>query len=444
MQSSSFMHLRKLTLPLVALTVSLAFGCQNKMFQPEPATPPAMKTIPAVRLNYRYEADVPAPSMINSTVALEERNPEVLADFDANRQFDLLERSITSPDKKHILAVYRNIADAMAEYRLDLYSPDGKLQKKLTADAMAVHFPDTIVWSPDSTAFAFVAMTRAAKIDSGDISVPSPEPTSAPTVGDDNSDNSITGVDEMESNRTTTAASPSPASPTGVLTFRTEQIYVCSADGSSLKPITENEGLIYFYYAWSPDSSMLAALATTAREWKYAEITAASKNETMIPVGRLRIIEKNGRERRLDDNLTAVPPVWSPDSAKVAAAFETQIRIYDAYGTNPTQAAIPLRNQLLISSQAYDRDQQRQAQSVNSDVNVSSNIAEPDQPLSTLPDEKLLVSYNPIVELFWPEDMLLYLKTAYVRRPLNDPVGVTSFARWHRLPLSIQVVTPSK
>ena len=46
---------------------------------------------------------------------------------------------------------------------------------------------------------------------------------------------------------------------------------------------------------------MLAALATTAREWKYQEITADSKGEMMVPVGRLRIIEKNGRERRLDD-----------------------------------------------------------------------------------------------------------------------------------------------
>jgi len=438
MQTSSFMHFRKFPLTFVVLSVSLGFGCQNKIFQSEPAAPTAMKTVSAVRLNYRYEADVPAPSI--ETSKLEERNPEVLSDFDANRQFELLERSITSPDKKHILAVYRNIADAMAEYRLDLYSSDGKLQKKLTSDAMAVHFPDTIVWAPDSTAFAFVAMTRAAKTD-GDILDPSPDPKSVSTAAD--SDSTIL-EDETDSNKTATAPSPTPASPTGTLTFRTEQIYICNADGSGLKPLTENEGLIYFYYAWSPDSSMLAALATTAREWKYAEITAATKDEMMIPVGRLRTIEKNGRERRLDDNLTAVHPVWSPDSAKVAAAFETQIRIYDANGTNPTQAAIPLRNQLLISSQTYDRDQQRQAQSANSDANVSTNIVQADQPLSTLPDEKLLVSYNPIVELLWPDNSLLYLKTAYVRRPINDAVAVTSFARWHRLPLSIQMVTPAK
>ena len=75
---------------------------------------------------------------------------------------------------------------------------------------------------------------------------------------------------------------------------------------------------------------------------------------TLIPF----VIEKNGRERRLDDGLTAVQPVWSPDSAKVACAFEHQVRVYDSRGDTPTQAAIPMRNNLLISSQAYDREQQ--------------------------------------------------------------------------------------
>ena len=372
----------------------------------------------------------------------EETNAEVQTDFDKNRPVDeLLERTITSPDKKTVLAVYRNIADAMAEYRLDMYSPDGKLQKKLTSDTMAVHFPDTIVWSPDSTSFAFVAMIRTSQIDSTGMSAPSPiTESTALTRGNSNT---LGDEIEPESGKTAGPSEPTPAAPTGILTFRTEQIYICGADGSGLKPITVNEGLIYFYYAWSPDSSMLVALATTVREWKYAEIFAATKSEMMVPVGRLRIIEKNGRERRLDDNLTAVHPVWSPDSSKVVAAFETQVRIYDAIGTNPTQAAIPLRNQLLISSQTYDRDQQRQAQISNSETNVSANVA-PDQPLSTLPDEKLLVSYNPIVELLWSEENLIYLKTAYVKRMKNEADNVTSFARWHRLPLSIQAVTPAK
>lgn len=434
------MHLSKLPFAALLLGISVNFGCQNKIFQPEPVAPPAMKTVPAVRLNYRYEPDVPTPSAEADKANAEERNAAVQSDFDANRTYELLERTITSPDKKHVLAVYRNIADSVAEYRLDMYSPDGKLEKKLTSEMMAVHFPDTIVWSPDSSSLAFVAMIRATQTGIGGATDPSP--LAGVTQSAESNSNSIDSEDEI--GKTAKLSVPTPAAPAGILTFRTEQIYICGADGSGLKPVTENEGLIYFYYAWSPDSSMLAALATTAREWKYGEITAASKTETMIPLGRPRIIEKNGRERRLDDNLTSVHPVWSSDSSKVAVAFDTQVRIYDSSGTNPTQAAIPLRNQLLISSQAYDHNQQRQTESSNSDANTSANTVTPEQPLSTLPDEKLLVSYNPIVELLWPDDNTIYLKTAYIRRPLNDPVGVTSFARWHRLALSIQAAAPTK
>jgi hypothetical protein len=242
-----------------------------------------------------------------------------------------------------------------------------------------------------------------------------------------------------------TPSAPTPPAPTGILTFRTEQIYIASADGSGVKAVTENEGLIYFFYAWSPDSSMLAALATTSREWRYQEIVAESKKEMMIPAGRPRIIEKNGRERRLDDGVTSVHPVWSPDSLKVADAFETQIRIYDAAGTTPTQAAIPLRNQLLISSQAYDRNLQRQSQESNTGADANAQALEapsPEQPLSMLPDEKQLVSYNPIVEIAWSTEDLLYLKTAYVKLMKNEADNVTSFARWHRLVLSPQPAAP--
>lgn len=401
-----------------------------------------MSSVAAVRLNFRYEADVPAPSN-DPGKAAEERNAAVQADFDANRNFELLERTLPSPDKKHVLAIYRHIADVQAEYRLDMYSPDGKLQKKLTSETMAVHFPDTIVWSPDSNNLAFVAMTRAIQTQDVTSTTP-PANTRSPIAANTNSEIDNTNTETSES---TPPLAPTPAAPTGILTFRTEQIYICGADGSGVKAITENEGLIYFYYAWSPDSSMLVALAATSREWRYLEVMAGSKGEVMTPQGRPRIIEKNGRERRLDDNLTLVRPVWSPDSSKVAAAFDNQIRIYDAAGTNPTQAAIPLRNQLLISSQSYDRDQQRklEASSANVDANAVANTQPaPEQPLSTLPDEKLLVSYNPIIEIAWTADDLLYLKTAYVKRMQNTADSVMSFARWHRLVLTAQAATPVK
>lgn len=392
-----------------------------------------MRETPAVRLNYKYEADVPAPSSEVNKTETQERNAAVQSDFDASRPHELLDRTIESPDKKHVLAVYHRVIDTPSEFRLDMYSPDGKPLKKLTSEMMAVHFPETIQWSPDSNTLAFVAMLRVAST--------LPELSTTAPAGD-------------ETETEATPAAPALPAPTGILVFRTEQLYMCAADGSGVKPLTQNEGLIYFYYIWSPDSAMLAALATTAREWKYFETLANGKGELLVPQGRPRIIEKNGRERRLDDNQTSILPVWSPDSSKVAAGFsveavtdpqrpdkkrrDMQIRIYDAAGTNPTQAAIPLRNQLLISSAAYDHNLHRMESSNSLPDNTAA--ATPEQPaeLSTLPDESELVSYNPIVEVAWTSDDLLYFRTAYVRRMLRESDNVTSFARWHRLVLSAQ------
>lgn len=401
----------------------LASGCGDGIFQGEkPPTP--LSAVPAVRLNFRYEADVPAPTLDASRN--QERDAAVQSDFDANRSQELLDGTLASPDKKYVLAIYHNITDAANEYRLDMYSPDGTPLRKMTSDAMAVHFPDTIVWSPDSASLAFVAMLRAAPGSSGvtlALASPSPTPTGDPLT---------IPAETIAPEETATPAQRTMAAPTGILTYRSEQIYIASADGTNVKAITANEGLMYFYYAWSPDSQMLAALAATTREWRLFEVVAASKGEMMIPQGRLRIIEKNGRERRLDDNMTAVRPVWSADSSKVATAFEHQIRIYDAGGSNPTQAAIPLRNQLLISSQAFDY------QLAANELGANGAAPPPAEPMSTLPDPANLVSFNPIVLLAWPSDDLLYLETAYVKALENPADSTRSYSRWHRLAFSAQ------
>ncbi len=443
------MHFFKLLAAILFCGILPLSGCQNNPFEPESRPALAFKDIPAVRLNYRYEADVPAPTINAGTMAsATDRHAAVQADFDAARPLELLERTLASPDNRRVLAVYRRLDDVQAEYRLDMYSPEGRLIKKLTSEMMAVHFPDTIVWSPDSSSLAFVAMIRAVRADpaaspssAGEV-VASATPT--PDLPDPDAEPTGDGQEPAAPATSTPPVEPTPAAPTGILTFRTEQIYICDADGNGVKAITENEGLIYFYYAWSPDSTMLAALATSAREWRYLDVLAASKGEVVTPQGRPRIIERNGRERRLDDNITSVRPVWSPDSSKVATAFENQIRIYDAQGTNPTQAAVPLRNQLLLSAQAYDRAQQRQLQAENSEVDANSNAPTPvaDEQASTLPDKDLLVSYNPIVEVAWTADELLYLKTAYVKRMQNPAENVMSFSRWHRLILSAQPIAP--
>jgi hypothetical protein len=430
-----------LILTLLAGSVFAASCARSPAGPPnEPAVAP-IRDVPSVRLNYRYEGDVPAPTLEERVHSDAERNAGVQADFDTNRAQELLDRTITSPDKRRVIAVYRTVNDLPSEVRLDMYSSDGKLLRRITADTMAVHFPDTILWSPDSKAVAFVATNRTI----GVTPVATPTPEMAPTPPDPNAN---TAEDNSATIATPLPATPTPAAPVGILTFKTEQIYSCDAEGEGIKALTQNDGLIYFYFVWSPDSTMLAALAATSREWRYQEIIADGKGEQMVPAGRLRIVEMNGRERRLDDNLTVVFPVWSADSAKVADAYETQVRIYDAAGLNPTQAAIPLRNQLLISSQAYDREQQRRLQAANAEANSETNTAnanvQPEQPSTTLPDEKLLVSYNPIVEVEWTADDLIYLKTAYVRRMKNDADSVMSFARWHRIVLTEQPAPQSK
>jgi hypothetical protein len=328
---------------------------------------------------------------------------------------------------------------------------------------MAVHFPETILWSPDSASVAFVAMARLGKLSglmpdseenkSGEPTTPVPtvEATPAPEANA----NTETGANaNSEPAAASTPAVGEPPAP--VLTFRTEQIYLCDAGGNDLKPLTQNEGLIYFYFVWSPDASALAALAAKSTEWRIFQYQADQRGELFKPSGRPRIIEKTGRQRLLDDYPTQVHPVWSPDSSKVAAAFDKQVRIYDAIGNAPTQAAILLRNQLLISSKTYDEakrsemganaepDANAQAnanadKTANANANANANTAV-NLPEGVLPDESTLVSFNPIVKLLWTEDAMLYLETAYVREFRDSVNNVRSNARWHRLILSPQAV----
>ena len=429
-------------------TLALSAGCSRSVDLPGSSAPSSLKDVAAVRLNYRYEADVPPPDAPKDATR-EDRHAAVQTDFDASRPQEVLDKTITSPDAKRVLAVYHKAGDMPSEFRLDMYTGDGRILKKITSDLMAVHFPDTIRWSPDSSTLAFVAMIRGATVDETSTApVADPETSTAPSTQNTPAPPITPEADanveaNADANANIATATPTPAAPTGILTFRTEQIYICNLDGDGAKAITQNEGLIYFYYVWSPDSSALAALAAKSIEWKYLNDRADLSGEMFVPVGRPRVIEKNGRERRLDDALTAVQPVWSPDSSKIACAFDNQVRIYDAGGNAPTQAAIPLRNSLLISSQAYDRDQAAKLEAntagdANAATAQNSNTAVAP---TTLPDEKTLVSYNPIVALNWTADDLLYFETAYIKRMKNEADSVTSFPRWHRLVLTPQATT---
>lgn len=440
-----------MVLKFVCLSALILSACARVPEQGPTSGPTSLKEVPSVRLNYRYEADVPAPDD-KRRAATEERSPVVQADFDQNRLLELLDKTVTSPDGKRIVAVYHHPTDRLAEFRLDMYSADGQLLKKISADAMGVQFPDTIVWSPDSSTVAFLAKTRGMSEVTTTPTPPDGGSAATPTPSADASANTNAEPADPEANANADLPpiAPTPAPPANVLTFRTEQIYTCNSEGDGVKLLTQNEGLIYFYFVWSPDSAMLAALAATGREWEVLEYRANATKEQFVPLGRPRVIEKNGRERRLDDGLTAVQPVWSFDSAKIACAFNDQVRVYDSRGDTPTQAAIPLRNNLLLSSQVYDREQAGKLNvdpgNANTNVNTNSNVnangtanvPASNLPPSALPDPNTLVSFNPIVSLVWPTEDQLYFQTAFVKRMKNDADSVMSFPRWHRLILTPQ------
>src|ERR1051325_7629738 len=159
--------------------------------------PTALAQVPAVRLNFRYEADVPGPGD-QQAPGKEERNAGVQSDFDQNRPQEVLDKTLSSPDQRRVVAIYHRVMDVNSEYRMDMYLPDGKLLHKVTPDTMAVHFPDTILWSPDSSSVAFVATTRTGQ--TGENEAPTPPPVGPVNPEGDSNSNST--------------ATPPPATPT--------------------------------------------------------------------------------------------------------------------------------------------------------------------------------------------------------------------------------------
>jgi hypothetical protein len=166
----------------------------------------------------------------------------------------------------------------------------------------------------------------------------------------------------------------------------------------------------------------MAALACKEDEWN------ARERQYKLPAGRPRLIAPDGTERLLDDALTDALPVWSPDASKVATAFETDVAIYDAGGKTPTQARLPLGDQLLAASVAYDQKTTVRKATDNANANTANQTA------SSAPS--VPASFNPIVRLDWRRPETLNFQTAYVRLMPNETIN--TFQRWHVLNISAQ------
>jgi len=389
-------HKIKLTtsIPFILLfTLAIAPGCKP-VFDRQDVRPRILRDVPARVLAYRLETDVNPPDLSSEEG---QKLDSIQNDFTTRRTDDALIRTISSPDGQRVLALYGNDAEPSSAFRIDVYNAEGQFIRNLVPPDLSCVFPEMVTWSPDGNFITFIAHKRVAP-------TPTPAPPGAPTP---------------EASPNASASIAPHFAP--VEAFQTEQIYICNRDGYDLKPLTTREGLIYFHFEWAPDNHALVALACKEDEWN------AREKQMKAPAGRPRLIGLDGKERLLDDAMADALPVWSPDSSKVATAFEYDVAIYDAATEKPTQARLPLRDQLLAASTAYD---QKATTRKASDNNAASSPSP--QPTAT----SVPASFNPIVRLEWKSPEKLFLQTAYVR--LLPTEAITTFQRWHLLNLSAQ------
>jgi hypothetical protein len=377
--------------PLLFLLLTLisGAGCRTLIGDKQSVRPRSLRDVPAQRLAYRFTPDTPAPPTAPGKEDPGVRLASVEADFETNRKDDALLRTVVSPDaqpeRQRVLALYATGEEQEELFRIDMYTSDGKFIRNLTPPELKGAFAATVAWSPDGNYIAFIARKNPAAQPTPPalVDVPEEAPPTLPTP----------------------SASVAPAFAP-VPSFNTEQVYICTRDGFDLKPLTEREGLIYFYLSWAPDSHALVALACTESELE------ARDPSYLRPNGRPRLLTLTGQERLLADELTDALPVWSPDASKVATAFDKDVAIYDAVTETPTAARLPLGEALLAASIEYDEKNLKKA--------------------TTRP-----VSLNPVVRLEWPQPETLYIETGFERIYTNEP-PISRFMRWHTLYLSPQ------
>lgn len=386
---------------LMGLALLLFTAACRDDTDPQRVRPRQLRDVPARALAFNFQADVEPPPELTAEEA--KTVAAIQQDFDTRRKDDALLRTVVSPDGQRALALYGTTDEPSQTFRIDLYSSDGNFLRNLTPPDLAVVFQDSVVWSHDGGLIAFIGRKSSR---------PEPSPTPLP-----------------EEEPALPSASPVPTASiqpafAPLRVFSTEQVYLCNRDGYDLKPLTTRDGLIYFALSWAPDNHALVALACKEGEWERRE------KEFKTPAGRPRLISPGGQERLLDDELAEAPPVWSPDSSKVATAFGVDIGIYDAAGKSPTQARIALRERLLAASGAFDEKSQAGKAKPNSASNKPGGAQPPAATEVTLP-----FSFNPIVRLEWLAPDKLYVETAYIS--LRSEL-IKTFSRWHLLMLSPQ------
>jgi hypothetical protein len=418
-----------LTLTAALLLVAAA-GCrQVQNAAGLSVRPKSLRDVPAERLSFRFEPDAKEdalPERLRREDS-EEPMPGVKTAFETQRTTDALIRTVPDPAGLRALALYgtNDTSGGNSDFRIDLYSAEGAFVRNVLPRDLTGVFPAEVAWSPDSQMFAFSGIRNPAV---------TPTPTPEPALPPGPATVARVAPDAPES-------VPTPAAPLipSVQTFKTEQVYVANRDGFELRPVTSREGLIYFKLAWSPDGRQLAALACKEDEY------GARMTEGLLPAGRPRVITLEGQERLLDDRLTEVAPVWSPDGSKVATAFGYDVAIYDVLPEHPTGGGISLQEPLRAASVEYDARVFKKAgpQSNTQQSNTQPPPNAQQQNSAQAAGAEVLISLNPFVRLEWEEPETIYAETAFVRFYRNDPVPTFKYTRWHALHLSPQAAVLS-
>src|SRR6186997_2168780 len=152
-----------------ALTILLALlfatSCKS-VIDRQDVRPKVLRDVPARNLAYRLAPDVSAPST-DLDDPLEKFGP-VATDFSTKRKDEALLRTVVSPDKRRVLALYGTADEPGSTFRIDLYSAEGLFLRNLIPPDLSCVFPETVTWSPDGNFINFIAHRRV---------MPNPSPT---------------------------------------------------------------------------------------------------------------------------------------------------------------------------------------------------------------------------------------------------------------------------
>jgi hypothetical protein len=367
---------KRLTLSL-ALLLNASGGAdllapnQTAAQDPQTRLQKPLRDIPSERLNFSFVPDSGVEHTQHNVRdgADNSAAASVRADFESRRKREALIRTVTSPGKLQVLALYMTESENDGSFRIALYDVEGRFIRELMPAAVKGSFPEKVSWSPDGAHYAFVGLKDAGA-----------------SAGSNSS----------------------------------EQIYVCGGESLTCKPLTKRDGAIHFHFSWSADGLHLVTLDCSESEW------SDRLQSNLLPAGRPRLVSLKGGERLLSDELTDVAPAWSPDGSKLAVAHGTDVIIHDAAQEEGTSLRIPLREPFMAASITYDEKNLRGAVKGKSGAGMAGDGSRKSPPGSAP------LSFNPIIALAWPAPELILIETGFVRIYGVEGL-TKRYSRWHRL-----------